>query len=54
MVERRFEAKISVNIPEWMANWLRKKAMEEGLTTSDIVRKAIREYIRKHGEADKL
>ena len=52
MKERKYEEKINVNVPKWMYEWLKKRAEEEDLTMSDIVRKAIREYIRKHAKRD--
>jgi len=48
----RFEERISVHIPRWMKEWLERRAKEDGETVSVIVRRAIREYIRKHGDGE--
>jgi len=43
--------KLSVKVPQWMANWIRKKAEEEGESASVIVRRLLRKAIQEENKS---
>ena len=45
--ETAFTGRITARIPIGLRDWLREYAEEHGLTTTDVVIKAIDEFLRK-------
>jgi hypothetical protein len=51
-VEDREFVKLSVKVPRWIAEWLRRKAEEEGESVSTIARRVLRKGIRQESKGE--
>jgi len=54
MEEERELVKLTIKVPRWVANWIRKKAEEEGESVSTIARRLLRKGIRLESKEEEI